>query len=46
MYSVGVAHRGLRSDEQLDFSRMLDGDLCGLYLYSAEPDLPSKWLII
>lgn len=43
MFSVGISYRGLRGNEQLDFSRRSgNGDLCGQYLYSAQPNTPSK----
>ncbi|MCJ1243179.1 hypothetical protein MMC30_000376 [Trapelia coarctata] len=35
MYSVGINYRGLRSNEQLDFSQLSGNDWCGRYLYSA-----------
>ncbi|OBR10914.1 Amidohydrolase [Colletotrichum higginsianum IMI 349063] len=41
MFSVGISYRGLRGNEQLDFSRRSgNGDLCGQYLYSAQPNTP------
>ncbi|WQF82339.1 hypothetical protein CDEST_07353 [Colletotrichum destructivum] len=29
MFSVGISYRGLRSNEQLDFSKFANNDLCG-----------------
>ncbi|PNP50588.1 hypothetical protein THARTR1_08804 [Trichoderma harzianum] len=40
MYSVGISYRGLRSNEQLDFSRQAGSDWCGKYLYSAGKNTP------
>ncbi|KOS22319.1 hypothetical protein ESCO_001602 [Escovopsis weberi] len=40
MYSVGISYRGLRSNEQLDFSRLNGNDWCGTYLYSAGQNTP------
>lgn len=40
MFSVGISYRGLRSNEQLDFSRLSGSDWCGTYLYSAGQNTP------
>ncbi|EGR50068.1 hypothetical protein MKX07_007821 [Trichoderma sp. CBMAI-0711] len=40
MFSVGISYRGLRSNEQLDFSRLSGSDWCGQYLYSAGQNTP------
>ncbi|KAL7782638.1 hypothetical protein V8C43DRAFT_310162 [Trichoderma afarasin] len=40
MFSVGISYRGLRSNEQLDFSRQVGSDWCGKYLYSAGKNTP------
>ncbi|RFU82183.1 amidohydrolase [Trichoderma arundinaceum] len=40
MFSVGISYRGLRSNEQLDFSRQSGNDWCGQYLYSAGQNTP------
>ncbi|KAF9871152.1 hypothetical protein CkaCkLH20_11321 [Colletotrichum karsti] len=40
MFSVGISYRGLRSNEQLDFSRLSGSDWCGKYLYSAGKNTP------
>ncbi|KAF6839537.1 hypothetical protein CMUS01_04247 [Colletotrichum musicola] len=39
-FSVGISYRGLRSNEQLDFSRRNGNDWCGTYLYSAGQNTP------
>lgn len=41
MFSVGISYRGLRSNEQLDFSKLSGNDWCGNYLYSAGQNTPS-----
>lgn len=43
MYSVGISYRGLRNDEQLDFSRKAGNDFCGNYRYSAARNTGSKF---
>ncbi|KAK2606057.1 hypothetical protein QQS21_003575 [Conoideocrella luteorostrata] len=43
-YSVGISYRGLRSNEQLDFSRLQGNDWCGRYLYSAGQNTPDYQL--
>ncbi|KAL0941654.1 uncharacterized protein CTRU02_204417 [Colletotrichum truncatum] len=40
MFSVGISYRGLRSNEQLDFSKLSGSDWCGTYLYSAGQNTP------
>ncbi|KAK5998943.1 hypothetical protein PT974_01327 [Cladobotryum mycophilum] len=40
MYSVGISYRGLRNNEQLDFSRLSGNDWCGKYLYTAGKNTP------
>jgi len=39
-YSVGISYRGLRSNEQLDFSVLSGSNWCGTYIYSAAPYTP------
>ncbi|EQB54058.1 amidohydrolase [Colletotrichum gloeosporioides Cg-14] len=41
MYSVGISYRGLRSNEQLDFSRLSGNDWCRTYLHSAGHNTPT-----
>jgi hypothetical protein len=43
MFSVGISYRGLRSNEQLDFSRLSGSDWCGQYLYSAGQNTPGMF---
>ncbi|KAJ3509277.1 hypothetical protein NLJ89_g5307 [Agrocybe chaxingu] len=40
MFSVVISHRGLRNNEQLDFSRRSGNDFCGMYLYTAAQNTP------
>lgn len=42
-FSVGISYRGLRSNEQLDFSGRNGGDWCGTYLYSAGQNTGSEF---
>ncbi|TIC97879.1 hypothetical protein CH35J_007559 [Colletotrichum higginsianum] len=40
MFSVGISYRGLRSNEQLDFSKFANNDLCGKYVFTAGQNTP------
>jgi len=45
MYSVGISYRGLRDNEQLDFSKTNGNDQCATYLYSAGRNTPSEYIV-